>query len=332
MQSVCRPQLWGKCLAGVTAAQTVQSWQIPKPLGTRASPAPGNTCGSPSLVVQDKPHAKCRYGWLVIKKTKKQQKKSLSFSPQCPGTSWKMWAEGQRIRSWSLTTRTVRTKCRESSRFNCMWQMSELRPHPLACRWMVHWPHLQASKRALYQLSGDYWQNPGYVQWSLWNTGWGCMYVSQQCVKAPCCCYLVSYLYFSSFFSEAASLIHFKKNAIDLQKKCTISALVHRLPQWNPVLWLLTRTLCCNFHMSGRKKIQVGHDVVPGRPGLTPDWVVLWEVSVRHHEGNDASQRANMTSQSSVLAHNLCDFSHIVGVNFTDWRQILSSCGATFEG
>lgn len=144
--------------------------------------------------------------WL---KKQKNKKKSLSFSPQCPGTSWKMWVEGQRIRSWSLTTRTVRTKGRESSRFSCMWQMSELRPHPLACRWMVHWPHLQASKRALYQLSGDHWQNTGYVQWSLWNTGWGCMYVSQRCLKAPCCCYLVSYLYFSSFFSEAASLIHF---------------------------------------------------------------------------------------------------------------------------
>lgn len=63
------------------AAQTVQSWQIPKPLGTRASPAPGNTCGSPSLVVQDKPDAKCRYGWLVIKKTKKSHSHFLRSAP-----------------------------------------------------------------------------------------------------------------------------------------------------------------------------------------------------------------------------------------------------------
>lgn len=222
LQSVCRLQLWGKCLAGVTAAQTVQSWQIPKHSGTRASPAPGNTCGSPSLVVQDNTDAKCRYSWLLIKKKKK--KKWLLFSPQCPGTSWKMWVEGQRTRSWSLTTRMVRTKGRESSRFSCTWQMSELRPHPLACRWMVHWPHLQASKRALYQLSGDHWQNTGYVQWSLWNAGWGCMYISHNCLKATCCCYLVSYLYFSSFFSEAVSHLHLQ-NAIDLQKNSMISAL-----------------------------------------------------------------------------------------------------------
>lgn len=81
----------------------------------------------------------------------------------------------------------VRTKGRESSRLSCLWQMSELRAHPLACRWMVHWPHLQASKRALYQLSGDHWQNTGYVQWSLWNTGWGCMCVSEHYLLVPWC-------------------------------------------------------------------------------------------------------------------------------------------------
>lgn len=115
------------------------------------------------------------------------EKKSDKLCLQFHGTSWKMWVEGQRIRSWSLTTHMVRTKSRESSRLSCVWQMSELRPHPLACRWMVHWPHLQASKCALYQLSGDHWQNTGYVQWSLWNTGWGCMYVSQQYERVQCC-------------------------------------------------------------------------------------------------------------------------------------------------
>lgn len=34
---------------------------------------------------------------------------------------------------------------------------------PLTCRWMVYWPHLQATKCALYQLCGDDWKNIGYV-------------------------------------------------------------------------------------------------------------------------------------------------------------------------
>lgn len=80
---------------------------------------------------------------------------------------------------------------------------------------------------------------------------------------------LPSFISLFFFLLQWSSLAYtlLKKNAIDLQKKRMISALVHRLPQWNPVLWLLTRTLCCNFHMFGRKKIQVGHDVVTGR-----DW------------------------------------------------------------
>lgn len=34
---------------------------------------------------------------------------------------------------------------------------------PLTCRWMVYWPHLQATKCALHQLCGDDWKNVGYV-------------------------------------------------------------------------------------------------------------------------------------------------------------------------
>lgn len=58
-----------------------------------------------------------------------------------------------------------------------VWQVSEPRP-PLACRWMVHWPHLQASKRVLNQLSGDHWKTIGYVHWCLGTSGRGCMSIS----------------------------------------------------------------------------------------------------------------------------------------------------------
>lgn len=125
LQSVCRLQHWGRCLAGAMAAQTVQFWQILKPLGTPVSPAPGNTCGSPSLVVRGKQDVKCYFGWLVIRIF--FFIKSDKFSLQFHDTSWKMWVEGQQIRSWSLTTHMVRTKGRESSRLSCLWQMSELR-------------------------------------------------------------------------------------------------------------------------------------------------------------------------------------------------------------
>lgn len=53
------------------AERTAQYWLILKPLGTPASPAPGNTCECPSLVVRDEPDVTARYwyGLLHHKKT-----------------------------------------------------------------------------------------------------------------------------------------------------------------------------------------------------------------------------------------------------------------------
>ena len=66
------------------AERTAQSWLILRPSGTPASPAPGNTCGCPSLVVRDGPDVtdSDRHGLLhhVKKKTKKQNKKTFIFS------------------------------------------------------------------------------------------------------------------------------------------------------------------------------------------------------------------------------------------------------------
>lgn len=97
------------------------------------------------------------------------KKTQLSFSPQCRGIFWKMWVEDQQTLSWSQTSLTVRVRLREASGFCCMLQTltGVWAQTPLACRWMVHWPHLQASKRALNQLSGDHWKNIGYVHWCL---------------------------------------------------------------------------------------------------------------------------------------------------------------------
>lgn len=53
------------------AEQIAQYWPVHKPLGTPAFPAPGNTCGCPSLAVCDEPDviACDRHGLLKKKKT-----------------------------------------------------------------------------------------------------------------------------------------------------------------------------------------------------------------------------------------------------------------------
>lgn len=65
-QSVCHPLLLERCPAGVMAEWTAPFWPILKPSGTPASPAPGNTCEYPSLVVRDKSNYKRRGALLCV--------------------------------------------------------------------------------------------------------------------------------------------------------------------------------------------------------------------------------------------------------------------------
>lgn len=151
--------------------RAVQSWPILKLLGTPVSPAPGNTCGCPSLVVSDR---QCYLLWL--RRYSLQQSVKVShflFSP--PVSSGRRGSRVNRsFLDFGLHTRWEReTACFQVLEHAAwVWLVSELfyiqsmvwAQTPFTCRWMVHWPHLQASKCALYQLSGDHWKNMGYVQ------------------------------------------------------------------------------------------------------------------------------------------------------------------------
>lgn len=139
------------------ARQTAQSWLIPWPLGTPASQAPGNTCGCPSHVVRDEPDAWRWYGSLGCESRKEIIFFCVFSAPVSFGRC------GSRV-SGSFPDLRLHTRW-DSAPISHFWLLltGVWAQSPLTCRWMVYWPHLQATKCALHQLCGDDWKNFGYV-------------------------------------------------------------------------------------------------------------------------------------------------------------------------